>query len=817
MDAHALECLDFTRIRDLLAGYAMCGLGKSLAMHIQPVTRVDLVRRWLSQVEELQRLELDRGLPPFGGISDVRETVKRCAPPLRVGVDEMAAIGDTLTGTHAVAAYLRDLPEGNPELQHLQERIGDFEPLAARIRAVIDERGHVRDDASPKLQRVRREIEEASGEIGTAVDRLLHEPQVRRLLQYPNPTFHNDRIVLPLRTEYRGRLQGIIHRTSDSGATLYVEPAQAVELNNRITNLRIEEQEEVNRLIWELAHDVHLNETEILKALDALAVLDLITAKVRFARDFELRCPQISEDAVLNVRQARHPLLLDLLRRRQGQDGRDGEIVPIDYRLGGDFDLLIITGPNTGGKTVTLKTIGLICLMVQAGLPAPVAPGSQIGIFSNVLIDVGDEQSLQQSLSTFSAHLRRLMEMLRRASKRTLVLLDELGAGTDPDEGAAIGKALLDEFLRLETRCVATTHLGALKGYALTRPRVENASVEFDAETLQPTYRLRIGESGSSNAIEVASRLGMPKRLVVAARRNLSRKARALRAALQSTADVKRQAEEARNAANAAREQADRAQSEAGAARAVLQRQQQDFRTWVARVVHLRPGDAVRVRNFDRDGRIVRIRLDQQRAEVNVGAFAVEVPLGDVLPPETPPPPPRPAPHPAVQPPRRKREKPPAAQPASAQQAEQTKAPPKAGAAAPHAPAGPRPARPPRPPLPSLTAEQAAQLSPGDQVYVRRFEREGQFVRLKPGKQLAIVSVGVLEVEVPFEGLALPLPRSESRMRRGPRSRERKAGGQRPKPPEPGPPDVSAPQNAVGDESSSAAAEAAPPPEPDAS
>lgn len=808
MDAHALECLDFPRIRDLLAGYASCGLGKSLAKHIQPVARADLVRRWLSQVEELQRLELERGLPPYGGISDVREVVKRCAPPLRVTVEEMAQIGSTLAGTHAVAAYLRDLPEGHPELQHLKERIGDFEPLALRIRGVIDERGRVRDDASPKLQRVRREIEEASGEIGHAVERLLHEPQVRRLLQYPNPTFHNDRIVLPLRTEYRGRLPGIIHRASDSGATLYVEPAQAVELNNRITNLRVEEQEEVNRLLWELAHEVHLNESEILKALDALAVLDLITAKVRFARDFELCCPRISEDAVLNVKQARHPLLVDMMRRRQAQDGDSDHVVPIDYRLGEDFDLLIITGPNTGGKTVTLKTIGLIGLMVQAGLPAPVAPGSQVGIFSNVLIDVGDEQSLQQSLSTFSAHLKRLMGMLRRASKRTLVLLDELGAGTDPDEGAAIGKALLDEFLRLETRCVATTHLGALKGYALTRRRVENASVEFDPETLRPTYRLRIGESGSSNAIEVAARLGMPKRLVVAARRNLSRKARALRAALQSTADVKRQAEEARNAADAAREEADRAQTEAGAARAVLQQQQQDFQTWVTRVVHLQPGDAVRVRNFDRDGRIVRLRLDQHRAEVNVGAFAVEVPLGDILPPETPPPPPRPVPAVPVLP-RKKREKVAAAgtagaqPPAGGRDAEQRPAPATGGRGGEQRPApgkgagpSPRAPRPPRPSLPSLTAEQAAKLVAGDQVYVRRFEREGQFVRIKPGKQVAIVSVGAMEAEVPFEGLALPMRRRDGRPRQGARGAERRdrvrAGkapeGQTPGSPPPEPP-----------------------------
>ena len=306
MDPHALECLDFSRVRELLASYTRTGLGKSLAAHILPVTRAELIRRWLCQVLELQRLAVERGLPPFGGITDVREVVKRCAPPLRVTVEEMARVGDTLAGTHGIVQYLRDLPEGFPELTHLVERIGDFESITSRIRTVIDDRGQVRDDASPKLQRIRREIEHASSEIGETVNRLLRDPAMRRLLQYPNATFHNDRIVLPVRTEYRGRIQGIIHRSSDSGATLYVEPAQAVELNNQVSNLRLEELEETNRLLWDLAHEVHVNAETILKTLDALAVLDLIVGKVRFAEEFDLTCPEITDDATFNIRQARH-------------------------------------------------------------------------------------------------------------------------------------------------------------------------------------------------------------------------------------------------------------------------------------------------------------------------------------------------------------------------------------------------------------------------------------------------------------------------------------------------------------------------------
>lgn len=766
MDEHSFECLDFYRVRDRLAGYSMSGLGRRLAAAVRPVARPDLIRRWFAQVGELQRMKESHGIPPFGGISDVRDLVKQCAPPLRVGVEEISAIASTLAGTREVGRYLALAPEDAPELRHLAERCGDFDTVAQRIRAVVDERGEVRDDASQKLARIRAEIQRAMTQIRETVERLLHDPNVRRLLQYANHTFHGDRLVLPVRTEYRGRLPGIVHRSSDSGATLYVEPAQAVELNNQISNLRAEESEEIRRLLWELAHEVHLNEEPILRTLDALAVLDLVCAKLRFAEDFDLRCPAVSDEAVLDVRQARHPLLMELLRERERQGLAPDPIVPINYRLGDDFDLLIITGPNTGGKTVTLKTIGLLTLMAQAGLPVPVGDGSVIGIFKNVLIDIGDEQSLTQSLSTFSAHLRRQMEMLQKAGPKTLVLIDELGAGTDPDEGAAIGRAILDELLRLHCRCIVTTHLGALKSVPLTRPRAENGCVDFDDQTLRPTYHLRIGEPGLSNALAIADRLGMPKRLLQAATRHISEKSRALHAAMVGTAAAKREAEAARDAATSAKLAANQSQSEAAAAKADFEKKQADFHAWVARVVQLRPGDPVRVRNFDRDGRVVRMRLDHHRAEIDVGSFAVEVPLGDLLPPEAPHPPPR-AP--------RARPAPEAAARAAVAQAQ----PPGDGE---HRPARQRQNRPPRrhgiaagpradsrtrgegrphpdaarPHVPSLTDDQAAALNPGDAIFAKRFHRDGTVVRVLADKRLAVITVGLLEVEVPFSGLAHP-------------------------------------------------------------
>lgn len=769
MDDHTLNCLDFGRVRELLAGYALTELGRGLAETIKPMPREQLVRRWFAQYDELRGVAEEHGQPPFGGLTDVRETVKRCAPPLQVAVEDVARIGDALAATHAVVQYLTAVPESCSELRHISERIGDFGSIAERIHAVIDERGQVRDDASRKLADIRAQIVNAMRQIRTTVDRLLHDHDTRRLLQYPNYTFHNDRLVFPVRAEYRGRMPGIVHRSSGSGATIYVEPSQAVELNNIISNLRGEEAEEISRLLWELAHEIHINADQIIKTLDALAVLDLLSAKLRFAADFGLCRPRIESAPILDVREARHPLLLELFRRRQRENGSDEQVVPISYRLGDDFNLLIVTGPNTGGKTVAIKTVGLLTLMVQAGLPVPVDEGSRFGVFKRILIDIGDEQNMQQSLSTFSAHLMQQLGMLSSANPEVLVLIDELGAGTDPDEGAAIGKAILDDLLRLGARCMVTTHIGALKSFPLTRKLAENACVEFDAETLKPTYRMRIGEAGQSNAIEIATRLGMPRRLVKAARKNLSHRARTLKAALEGAAGVKREAEKARTAAESARQSADRAETEAGAARAALEKKQAEFEQWVQRVVHLQAGDPVRVRGFDRDGRVIRMKLDQQRAEIDVGSFSVEAALGDILPPATPPPPPRPPrPKPAsVAPAKPKHARKPENQKGGEGRKPRKRVPDR------------HDDRKPKRQYAPLTAEQLAALRPGDKVTVKRLHRAGSVVRCEPAKKVAFVSVGLFEVEVPYDGLASTAPVDSAKPRQ---PAERTHAADKPKP-----------------------------------
>ena len=774
MDSHSLERLDFLRIRELLASFAATGLGRELAQRIDAATSTDQVRCWHEQFREFCALLELRGAPPLAGITDVRETVRRCRPPLQVNVDEIAAIGDTLLGTHHVARYLADLPEGMPRLRRLAERSGDFLTVAQRIRAVIDERGQVRDDASPKITRLRRDVRRCVEQIQSTVERLLRESDTRRMLQYANHTFHNDRLVLPLKTEYRGRLPGIVHRSSDSGATIYVEPAQAVELNNEISNLRAEEHEEIARLLWALAHETHINADAILQTLDALAELDLIYAKARFARTYALRSPELLDEPLVRARAARHPLLLELAQRKQEAGQTPEPVTPIDYRIGDDFDMLVITGPNTGGKTVTLKTIGLLSLMAQAGLPVPVGEGSAFGVFERILIDIGDEQNMRQSLSTFSAHLKRQLDMLASAGPRTLTLMDELGAGTDPDEGAAIGTAILDELLRSRSRCVVTTHLGALKSFTLSRARAENGSVEFDHQTLRPTYHLRIGEAGMSNAILIARRLGMPARLLEAAERAIPKSARRVHRALRGAAAAKREAEDARKAAETAHADARRAQQAAQQTQRELEDKQAEFAAWASRVAHLKPGELVRVRGFDEQGRVLRVKLDQQRAEIAVGALTIEAPLGDLSPAEAPAPPPPPRHAPAGE--SRGTEARSAARKPGAGRAPRGADRPAckpgvSGAQPRQAPdrGAPEPRRPARPRLAALTDEQAGALRTGDEVYVKRFHRAGQIVRVNPERRVATVRMGVFgEVEAPFSGLSLSRPDARSRTDSGP-------------------------------------------------
>jgi len=447
------------------------------------------------------------------------------------------------------------------------------------------------------------------------------------MLQYGGMTFHGDRYVLPLKAEQRGRIPGIIHRSSKSGSTVFVEPSEAVELNNTIIQMRLKEDAEITRILSELGRLVHKHAAEILDTLKAVSVLDLIAAKTRYAKRYQAICPQINNQGILDVQGASHPVLMDTNATADDDQLPTHQVVPIDFRLGDDFDLLVITGPNTGGKTVALKTIGLIAAMAQAGIPIPVNEGSTLPVYKNIFIDVGDEQSIEQSLSTFSGHLSNILTTLKQADQNSLILLDELGAGTDPDEGAAIGRAIIDELLSLGCSSVATTHLSQLKVVAYTTKRVDNAAVEFNVETLKPTYRLLIGEPGNSNAITIAQRLGMPQRIIERARHHADQRSRELTRAIEGTQKSRRQAEEARRKAQLAQQDAQRSQQEFDQKARHLEKVQSDFFEWQAWINQLRPGDSVYVITFGQHCRVVRMQLHKQVAVVSRGAVDLEVQL----------------------------------------------------------------------------------------------------------------------------------------------------------------------------------------------
>lgn len=636
MNESTLRKLEFDEIRETLAGFCSTALGKRLARTLDPSTKITVIRSWLTQLQEMQTACGIVGMPPLGGVHDIRQDVRASAFPTPLEAEALARISETLTATGPLCRWLERLSPLAPSMATLATRVSDFTAIAGVIDQAIDPRGQVRDYATPKLGSIRNAIESTRNQIKITFDRVLRHSSITKMLQYTGATFHEDRMVLPLKAEYRGRIQGIVHRTSDSGSTLFVEPSESVELNNTIVRLRDEESKEITQILRMLTQHVHLNAEGIQETLRAVGVLDLIAGKCRYAQARDGYCPQINDAGRLILYNARHPVLLELFDRqaKEGQPKKD--VMPIDVRLGDDFDVLIITGPNTGGKTVTLKTVGLFALMTQCGMAIPAGEGSVMPVYDNIHIDIGDEQSLQQSLSTFSSHLATLLHILQHSTPRSLVLIDELGAGTDPDEGAAMGRAVLDELLHLGARAIVTTHLSSLKAVAFSTPRVDNAAVEFDVETLKPTYRLKLGEPGNSNALIIAKRLGMPARIVKRARQYFDERTQELSKAIAGTVQLRREAEEARKAAYEAEQQAAKQRTRFEEQRVELQRSQQQFDRWAEWINKVQPGDEVFVRPLNRIAKVVRLQLHRQLALVSARGMDLEVALRDldVPPPE---------------------------------------------------------------------------------------------------------------------------------------------------------------------------------------
>lgn len=658
MDPHTLELLEFGKVRELLAGYAFSSLGKELARQIEPGTDAPRIRAELALVSEMVQTLSAGQSPPLSGLHDVRMLVRRAAIGSMLTIEQLMEVADTLTCTGHIYRYRMRLDERCQQLIAFLTPVEDLGAMAKNITGCIDPRGHVLDMASPELAAVRQKLTALDERLQNQLKRLLRDPELRKALRYPNATVSGDHYVLPVAVNYRHKVPGLVHRTSSTGETVFIEPAALSKLSAERSVLKGEEEREIRRVLRRLSGDVGRVSFPLTKAIDVMAQLDLIAAKGRYSLDYAMSAPDLNEEGRLWLRMARHPILEHLFRLRNQEAAKSPDlapasppataddnspapsrkpqsVVPIDVRLGVTFNLLVITGPNTGGKTVTLKTVGLLALMAQSGMHIPAADGSMVPIFHQVLADIGDEQSLEQSLSTFSSHISRIAGILKTADDQSLVLLDELGAGTDPTEGAALGRAILDELDKLGCRALVTTHLGDLKTYAFGNSRAENGAVEFDVATLMPTYRLLIGQFGMSNAIKIARRLKLPKELLKRARRYLHRRQRRA-PELDRLQQMREQAEKAQQEALTASHEAARQREEYEQKARDLQRQAEKENALKEFRARLQPNDKVMVQRFGKQGRIVRLDHKKNAAVVSVGLGQWEVPLEEVLPLEQP-------------------------------------------------------------------------------------------------------------------------------------------------------------------------------------
>ena len=640
MDSFTLEKIEFDAVRRILTGFCSCSLGKSAALRLVPGVKLNPVQKALDETSQMVEVIRDIGLPPFGGVTDISGELRRVRPSGGPSAEDFAQIASTLDGISTCHTFIQKLPDRYDLLQSLGKTLGDFSHESAAIRMVINPDGTVRDDASVRLTELRREITTITQQIHDVIHHYIRDPEVRKLLTGTNITIHGDRYVLPVRVDHRGRLPGVVHRSSHSGQTVFVEPNASVTLNNRLVDLQDHERQEIVRLLAELGIKITAKAPRIETALKTMGKIDLISAKAQYSYQFDMTCPEISERGVMELFHVQHPLLT----AQAWEDKRTGaapeeslDVVPINVRLGSDFDILVITGSNTGGKTVTLKTVALMVLMAQSGMHIPAQRGAKIPLFTDVLIEIGDEQSLEQSLSTFGGHVERLKHIFSRADKSTLVLLDELGSGTDPDEGGAIGQAVLDELRRIGCLAMVTTHFSILKAYALNHDRVDNASVEFDVQTLRPTYHLNIGTPGESHAISVAEKLGLPKSITDLARKHLGKRGGQFRKAMRVTGEARRSAESARAGAAAAKIEAQN-QAEAYENKiADLEGLKRDLTEWLAKLTEMKPGDEIyvppnRIGIAGKTGKLVRIEFHKQRAVIDVDRLQVEVPLTELMP-----------------------------------------------------------------------------------------------------------------------------------------------------------------------------------------
>ena len=506
MNKRSLRILGFYQVQNMLVRLAPSRLSKEIARRLRPVSDKDAVMQSLDDTEEALHCLQSEAAVPMGGIVDIRPALEKAQREMTLDGQECIDIWNNVQRYGDIRQYFQDKAALYPQLAEKAEAIGDFSLIARKMASVFDADRQIRDNASPELLRLRNRIVELERQTKRFITGVLQNKEYQKYFQDAIVTVRNNRYVVPIKQEYRHAFPGIVHDTSASGSTLYVEPLAIVNANNDLQAARIGETKEIERIFRRLTAIVKGQYEELSESTQCVGLLEFIFAKAQLALQMKAGRPAHSETGVVKLIQARHPLI----------DPK--HVVPNTILLGGDYRILLITGSNTGGKTVSMKTLGLLVLMYQAGLFIPVAEGSELPVFRDVFSDIGDEQDISQNLSTFSSHMKQIIYILRHCGREDLVLADELGSGTDPAEGSALAIAVLDSLYQKGPYVMVTTHYNDLKNYAYNTPGIENGHVEFDEQTLKPTYKLRIGAAGSSHAFSISERLGLPQDILAKAK-----------------------------------------------------------------------------------------------------------------------------------------------------------------------------------------------------------------------------------------------------------------------------------------------------------
>lgn len=546
-----LKALELDRVLEMLAREATCDDAKELALKLKPVNDIDEAQLLLSQTEDAYSLLARFGAPSFSGLKNVNNALSRAAAGGELNTSELLAIAGTLRAVRSLYEWYGHFSSVRTNLDFFFEGITVNKYLESKIFSVIISEEEISDKASDELFEIRRKKRAKANSIREKLDGIIHSTHYQKFLQEPIVTQRNGRYVVPVKSENRADVPGLVHDMSASGATVFIEPVSVVDANNEIKILESREREEIRRILFELSTEAGSFSESIKSSYDSAVMLNLIFAKAHLAEKMKASMPLLNKEGIIELNKARHPLL------------NPETVVPTDIMLGGEFDTLVITGPNTGGKTVAIKTLGLLTLMAECGLLIPAGDNSRIAVFENVLVDVGDEQSIEQSLSTFSSHIVNIIDIMKQAGDNSLVLIDELGSGTDPIEGAALAVSII-EYLRAKgARIAATTHYAELKAYALETEGVSNGSCEFDVNTLRPTYKLLIGVPGRSNAFAISERLGMDKSVVEEAKKIVGNENRSFEAVLESLEATRLELEKEKERAEKAVQAADRMRSKA--------------------------------------------------------------------------------------------------------------------------------------------------------------------------------------------------------------------------------------------------------------